>query len=118
MLQNWPGREQAAALDVDEGHRGLCPGFSARFPTPRRVAKELAQLGSGIRREKLFPCPSWLLSPKKLHLRLGEIGNPQQREGTSHGGGRRKKTKTWGEDPSREEGGTVSSNWMELESRR
>lgn len=43
------------ALDVDEGCRGWCPGFSARFLTPRRAAQELAQLGSGSRREKNIP---------------------------------------------------------------
>ena len=43
---------------------------------------------------------------------------PQEQEGTSHGGGQQKKTKMWGEDSSREEGGTALTDWLELESRR
>ena len=48
----------------------------------------------------------------------GGTGVPQEQEGTSHGGGQQKKTKMWGEDSSRKEGGTALTTWLELESRR
>lgn len=46
---------------------------------------------------------------------IGGTGTlPQEQEGTSQ----QKRTKMWGEDSGREEGGTALTNWLELECRR
>jgi len=58
-----------------EGYKGLCPCFTAVFAAPRPRG-QLAQLGSGTMKEKMYPCLPWLPSSPEALLLGSRQGEP------------------------------------------
>lgn len=64
------------APDIVEGYKGLCPCFTARFPTQRRIAKARKAVGPAeLWHQEGKAVPGYLVL-QNLHFWAGGKGNP------------------------------------------